>query len=138
MATTPVLVDLNCVFPDGEWEANTNNMGSWPASYTVPAAKRLTVETISTAAFIPKDQHLHGWIYAEAPSLPYDHYLQMPLQFQATIRDVDLEYRDHYSMNSVVRAYFGPGSQLSAEGKRDANTGKGWVHVTIEGVLEDI
>jgi hypothetical protein len=137
MATTPVYFELNCWFPEQTDVSTTDNMGDWPASYQVPMAKRLVVQGLSAMAIIPQGQRIYGYVVAD----PSDHFMQAPLQFQATIRALDGagdRREDRFSVNAAVCAYFEAGSILRAEARRDGSAGSGNFAVTLEGVLEDV
>jgi hypothetical protein len=115
-----------------------------PIFFDVPAAKRLTIESVSAEAYFPQGQGASVRLLIKTKGKPATPPLgyQIPLYHQAYVNvemNPQAELRDVWAMNHSLRAYIEPGVRLQLDAFRGKfQHGIGGVEIVITGFFEDV
>jgi hypothetical protein len=143
MAIQPITIQLGGFFQSNE--SFLGSAGNLSLSYDVPAQKRLTIESVSAFASLPKGQSAALSLLVLKKVKPGGMLAryQLPLDYQVRYNpnptnpsQVVLEL---WSMNHSLRAYIDGGLQLKLDAFRGlSNSAGGGAEAVITGFLEDI
>jgi hypothetical protein len=97
---------------------------------TVPAAKRLVIEFVSTLVLLPAAQHVVE-LSLQSPPGTYSHYLTpVPVGRNGPT--------DEFVASQPLRLYANAGQQVQVALSRTGSNGAASARVTISGVLVDV
>ena len=112
---------------------NSINDGNRLKLYTVPAGKRLVIDSLSGFAQVPSSQSVTGVISTNVVNNTAANNIWLAYQLVSPNTGVDL-----HQFAMVTVAYSDPGSQLQFGCGRNSTSGSGVCEIEVFGHLEDI